>query len=90
MPGNQTPTLITSVPVHTRAANDSHLSPVAALGLIAVFAVLGTVLTLAGMALGAIVQLLLCCAAIGAVTAAAVAGGRRLAALLSSAMSNPQ
>ncbi|KYG51134.1 hypothetical protein AWI43_32300 [Streptomyces sp. WAC04657] len=62
----------------------------ATLGLIAVFAILGAILALAGMTLGAIVQLLACCAAVGAVTAGAVAGGRRLAALLSSALGNPQ
>ncbi|MFE2015666.1 hypothetical protein [Streptomyces sp. NPDC059491] len=87
MPGSNH--LITSAPTYPRTGSDARLSP-ATLGLIAVFAVLGTVLTLAGLALGAIVQLLASCAAIGAVTVAVVAGGRRLAALLSSAMTTPQ
>ncbi|MFE6819600.1 hypothetical protein [Streptomyces sp. NPDC057675] len=89
MPGSSTPTLITSATGHPRSASDTRLSP-ATLGLIAVFPVLGTVLTLAGLDLGAILQLLASCAALGAVTAGVVAGGRRLAALFSSAMNTPQ
>ncbi|MFI9213969.1 hypothetical protein ACIGW7_38305 [Streptomyces sp. NPDC053253] len=87
MPGSNT--LIATVPSHPRAVSGTRISP-ATLGLIAVFAVLGTILMLAGLALGAIVQLLASCAALGALTAAVLAGGRRLGALLSSAMNNPQ
>ncbi|MFF6835936.1 hypothetical protein ACFY84_29490 [Streptomyces sp. NPDC012438] len=90
MPGSTTPTLITTAPTFPRVAHDNRLPAAATLGLIAVFAILGAILALAGMTLGAIVQLLACCAAVGAVTAGAVASGRRLAALLSSALGNLQ